>query len=82
MIIKRAGIPKFDALGQKVTGHSFRHAYATILSEQLENNAFVLKEALGHQRLSTTERYCHPTAPTVVIALPMFGKKPETGEAG
>ena len=70
LICQKAGIPKFDALKQKVTAHSFRHTYATLLSELLGNNPFMLKEALGHKRITTTERYCHPTTPSLEIALP------------
>lgn len=69
-ILKKAGIPKYDALGQKLTGHSFRHTYATLMAEMVGHNAFALKAALGHTRISTTERYCHPTAPILEIALP------------
>lgn len=69
-VLKKAGIPKYDALGQKLTGHSFRHTYATLMAEMVGHNAFALKAALGHNRISTTERYCHPTAPILEIALP------------
>ncbi len=70
-ILGKAGIPKYDELGQKLTGHSFRHTYATLVAEAIGHNPFVLKEILGHKRLSTTERYCHPTAPSIV---PEIGK--------
>lgn len=70
LVIKKAGIPKKDALGQKVTAHSFRHTYATVMAEAIGHNAFLLKEILGHKRLSTTEGYCHPTAPMMPIELP------------
>lgn len=68
-ILKKAGIPKIDALGQKLTAHSFRHTYATKMAEMLGQNAFHLKEVLGHERLSTTERYVHASAPVIEIAL-------------
>lgn len=68
VILKRAGIPKVDALGRKATAHSFRHTYATLMAERTGHNPFVLKEILGHKRLSTTERYCHLTAPSLPIS--------------
>jgi len=67
--LKRARIERIDPLGRKLTFHSFRHTYATLMAEATGHNPFVLKEILGHQRLSTTERYCHPTAPVVPIRL-------------
>jgi hypothetical protein len=38
------------------------------MAEAVGQNPFLLKEVLGHQRITTTEQYCHPEAP--VIALP------------
>ncbi len=64
----RANIEKIDILGRKLTVHSFRHTYATLMAESVGHNPFILKEILGHKRISTTEQYCHPTAP--VISLP------------
>ena len=74
--LKRAGIEKIDTLGRKLTVHSLRHTYATLMAESVGHNPFILKEVLGHKRISTTEQYCHPTAP--VIALP-FGLLPQKG---
>ena len=69
LILEKAGIPKVDELSRKLTAHSFRHTYATMMAEKTGHNPFLLKEALGHQQLSTTERYCHPTAPVLMPAL-------------
>jgi len=66
-IIKRARIAKKDPLGRKVTAHSFRHTYATLMAQAIGHNPFVLKEILGHRQLSTTDRYCHLSAPQVVL---------------
>ena len=77
-ILKQAGIPKLDPLGQKVTAHSFRHTYATFMAESIGHNAFVLKSILGHERISTTERYCHPTAPTIELELPFLQEPTST----
>jgi len=66
-ILKRAGIAKKDALGRKVTAHSFRHTYATMMAEAIGHNPFVLKEILGHRQLSTTDRYCHLAAPRAML---------------
>jgi integrase len=69
VILRKAGIPKFNELGQKLANLSFRHTYATLVAEAVGHNPFILKEILGHKRLSTTEVYCHPTAPSI---LPML----------
>lgn len=64
-IIADAGIPKVDALGRKVTAHSFRHTWATEQAKSLD--AFALRRALGHTQISTTDRYVHSIAPAVVV---------------
>jgi len=71
--LRRAGIAKKDALGHKVTSHSFRHTYATLASEAIGHNPFLLKAILGHTQLSTTDRYCHPAAP--VFTFPVTFKE-------
>ena len=32
-ILKAAGIPRIDRLGRKLTAHSFRHTYATLMAD-------------------------------------------------
>ncbi|MFC1601904.1 tyrosine-type recombinase/integrase, partial [Candidatus Sumerlaeota bacterium] len=73
-ILKRAGIERIDPLGQKLTAHSFRHTYATMMAEAVGNNPFILKKILGHTQISTTEQYCHNAAPAVVIDISPFLK--------
>ena len=58
-ILKQAGIPKKDELGRKLTAHSFRHTYASMMAKRVSYNPHVLKEILGHRQLSTTDRYVH-----------------------
>jgi integrase len=58
-ILKQAGIPKKDELGCKLTAHSFRHTYASMMAKRVSYNPHVLKEILGHRQLSTTDRYVH-----------------------
>jgi len=70
-ILRRAGIPKEDELGRKVTSHSFRHAYATLMTEAVGNSQFLLMKILGHSQISTTVRYCHPAAPLLRLNLGM-----------
>lgn len=60
LILKKAGIPKIDASGRKVTAHSFRHTYATLMAEAVNENAYLLKTILGHSSIAMTDRYCHP----------------------
>ncbi|MEN6626646.1 MAG: site-specific integrase [Candidatus Sumerlaeia bacterium] len=69
-IIKRAGIAKINALGKKLTAHSFRHTFATRMAEQIGNNPFILKELMGHSKITTTEIYCQPQAPDLVMRMP------------
>lgn len=81
-IIKAAGIRKSDAAGRKVTAHSFRHTYATIMAESaaVNYNPFILKEILGHSQITTTDRYCHPTAPEVRLDLSALMSCSEDGK--
>lgn len=72
-VLEAAGIPKIDALGRKATSHSFRHTYATLMAESVGHNPFLLKEILGHKKISTTERYCHPTAPALSLNMRQIG---------
>ena len=81
-ILKRAGIERIDPLGQKLTAHSFRHTYATMMAEAVGNNPFILKKILGHTQISTTEQYCHNAAPAVVIDISPFLKAKPTDERG
>jgi integrase len=57
-ILARAGIAKRNALGEKLTAHSFRHTHATLLSAQGESQ-FAVQSALGHSQIATTARYVH-----------------------
>jgi integrase len=66
-IIEEAGIEKVDPLGHKLVAHSFRHTYATMVAGTVGGNPFILKQALGHSKISTTDRYCHPKAPAEII---------------
>jgi site-specific recombinase XerD len=50
----KAGIQK------KISPHTLRHTFATTLASRGANLA-ALKEILGHQRITTTERYLHVT---------------------
>lgn len=71
-ILKQAGIEKIDVLGQKLTAHSFRHTYATLMAQAVGNNPFILKQALGHSQITTTDRYCHVQAPEFVIEVAAY----------
>lgn len=68
-ILTAAEIEKVDALGRKVTAHSFRHTFATMMAESVGHNPFVVKQILGHSQITTTDRYCHPTTEAEVIDL-------------
>lgn len=66
-ILKRAEIEKTDALCHRLTAHSFRHTFATMMAETVGQNPFILKRILGHRQIATTDRYCHPTTEAAVI---------------
>jgi hypothetical protein len=69
-ILQRAGIPKKDELGHKLTAHSFRHTYATWMGESPEISAFALQKMLGHSKMETTAIYFHgdPVAKVVEVS--------------
>lgn len=71
-ILTRAEIEKIDVLGHKLIAHSFRHSFATKMAEAVGHNPFVVKQMLGHTQITTTDRYCHPTAPALVIDVSAF----------
>ncbi|NQU45174.1 site-specific integrase [bacterium] len=71
-LLKVARISKIDSLGRKLTAHSFRHTFATLMAESVGHNPFVLKQLLGHSQISTTHRYCHPKAAAPVIDISPF----------
>jgi integrase len=55
-ILAKAGISPVDELGEKLTAHSFRHTFGTMLAEQ-GANAFVIQNALRHADPKMTSRY-------------------------
>lgn len=65
--LRRAGVVRYNPLGRRATLHSFRHTYLTKVAAAVGHNVFLVKAVSGHKRLSTTEQYCHPTAPAIVV---------------
>lgn len=61
-------------------GSLFLHNAAARTSERLGNNAFLLKEVLGHAKITTTEIYCKPQAPSLVMEIPEFEVLPPAHE--
>lgn len=68
-ILKAAEVEMLDPLGRKLTAHSFRHTFATMMAESVGHNPFIVKQILGHSQITTTDRYCHPTAQARIIDL-------------
>ncbi len=66
-IVKRAGIQK------RISPHSLRHTFATTLASR-GANLVALKELLGHENLSTTERYMHVTPEHLRDTLSLLNK--------
>lgn len=79
-IIKLAGLEKLDELGEKLTAHSFRHTFGTILAEQ-GANAFIIQNVMRHSDPRMTSRYTERAKAPTVIDVAEFLKKPdeETG---
>lgn len=71
-ILERAGIAKIDDLGRKLTAHSFRHTYASMMARRLSDNPFALKAILGHCQISTTDRYVHARGKAEVVEVAQF----------
>lgn len=65
-ILKKAGITQVDELGEKLTAHSFRHTFGTMLAEQ-GANAFVIQNILRHSDPKMTSRYVERATQTSVI---------------
>jgi len=76
--LKRAGIPRQDALGHRLTHHSFRHTFGSKVA-QIVRNAFLVKELLGHSRIAMSEHYCHVAAPAIVVDLAFLTKRSTEG---
>lgn len=52
-------IHSIDAIGRSIHPHIFRHTFATKLLKK--SNLAVVKKALGHASISTTQIYTHPS---------------------
>jgi integrase len=64
-------------LGKKLTAHSFRHTYASIMAKRSSYNPHVLKEILGHHQLTTTDRYIHARSTAEVVDVMEFLPSPQ-----
>lgn len=51
----------------KLTPHVLRHTFATRLLEV--SNLITVQQALGHRRVTTTQRYAHPTSDQMRTAM-------------
>jgi len=59
-------IQKIDALGEKLTAHSFRHTFGTLLAES-GASAFVIQNILRHSDPRMTSRYLERARPQVDV---------------
>ncbi len=62
--VEKAG---WRSLHRRITPHMLRHTFATRLL--MVSNLEVVRQALGHKNLSTTQIYVHPTQDDLRIAL-------------
>lgn len=46
-VLQAADISKIDDLGEKLTAHSFRHTYATLMAQKVQGDPLALQHALG-----------------------------------
>lgn len=61
-----------DNLGYpKLTPHVLRHTFATRLLSV--SNLITVQQALGHRRVTTTQRYAHPTSDQMRAAMEKLG---------
>ncbi len=58
-VLADAGIERMNGKGQRVTWHSLRHTFGTLLGATNQVDPTTLKDLMGHANLSTTERYLH-----------------------
>lgn len=75
-ILAKAGLTKTDALGEKLTAHSFRHTYGTLQAEA-GVNAFVLQNLMRHTDPRTTARYTQRALKGAVVIDPLALMTPE-----
>ena len=57
-ILAEAGIKRVNAKGERVTWHSLRHTFGTLLGAARVDPTTLMK-LLGHAKLTTTQRYLH-----------------------
>ena len=81
-ILVRAKIPKKDELKKKLTAHSFRHTYASMMARRVSYNPHILKEILGHHQLTTTDRYIHARSNAEVVDVTEFFRNQQNEEQG
>lgn len=79
-ILAKAGIPQVDELGEKLTAHSFRHTFGTMLAEQ-GASAFIIQNVMRHADPKMTSRYVErATAPTMIDLSEFMSREGENGE--
>lgn len=68
---------KLAGIDKKISPHSLRHTFATRMAAH-GANLVALKEILGHERLTTTERYLHVTPTHLKEALSLLHRPRST----
>jgi integrase len=69
-------------VGDKVTSHSFRHTYGTLMAEAIGSNPFIVQKSPGHGNISTTARYCHVEAGAPNLPIPWERIASGSGDLG
>lgn len=71
-ILKKAKISKIDERGEKLTAHSFRHTYGTMLAEA-GASAYIIQNILRHADPRMTSKYlAHATAKIEIIDIDQY----------
>jgi site-specific recombinase XerD len=73
-VLEDAKIKRVNALGQRITWHSLRHTFGTLLGAQNVDST-TLRMLMGHANLATTQGYLHSDSERKRAAVGLLCKK-------
>jgi len=65
-ILRKTEIAKVDELGEKITAHSFRHTFGTMMAERGTQSA-ILRDLMRHADSRMTDRYTERAVATSAV---------------